>query len=157
MIPISFSWDTQKRRISLRWNGIGSWEYREGGGEIKVFKFPIPVQIQMDREKLSNLRVLVRWNYLKGIFSLLKDLKALRIEATVSLPDPMVNGLLYGGWAMFQEGARRKGIDGTVNFLGQNWCKGEVSLSLRDGIIHFKKWVFPMLLEIRRKGRRKEE
>lgn len=156
MISISFSWDTEKRMASIRWNCIGSLEWREGAVEIKAFRFPLPVQIRFKQEKVPNIGVLLRWRYIKGLFSLLKDLKIHEVEATVSLPDPMINGILYGGWAIFQHKAQGKGIYGRVNFLGQNRCKGKVSLSLKDGLSHFKKWIFPMLQEGRRRGKRKE-
>ncbi len=155
MIPLSFSWDTEKGGISFRWNGIGSLEWKEGRGKVKIFGFPLPFPIRINLEKASNLRVPIRWRYIKGIISLLKSLNIHRIEVAISLPDPMVNGILYGGWVIFQHKVQGKGIYGTVNFLGQNWSRGEVSLPLKDGITHFKKWIFPMLLEIRGKGEKK--
>lgn len=153
MIPLIFSWDTEKGRISLRWDSIGSLEWKEGRGGIKMFGFPVPIRINI--EKASNFRIPIRWRYVKGMVSLLKSLNIQRIETAISLPDPMINGILYGGWAVFQNQIREKKVHGRVNFLGQNWCKGEVSLPLKAGITHFKKWIFPMLQEIRRKGEKK--
>lgn len=153
MVPLSFSWDTEKGRICFRWDGIGSLEWKEGIGGLKIFGFPIPIRINI--EKVSNFRVPIRWKYVKGTVSLLKSLNIHRIETAISLPDPMINGILYGGWAIFQNKVKEKRIYATVNFLGQNWWKGEVSLPLKAGLAHFKKWILPMLLEIRRKGKKK--
>ncbi|GEM_PF-754384 len=155
MIPISLRWDTQRKRLSLYWNGFFSMGWEEGREGVRVFRIPLPIRTK--KKKLYNLRFPLRWKYLRGILSFLKDWKIKRIEGSVSFPDPMVNGWAYGCWVILQPWMKEKKIRGTVNFLGENWFRGEIVLSLRDGMDHFRKWIFPLLLEMRRRKKRKEE
>ncbi|MGQ9509741.1 MAG: hypothetical protein ACUVTN_10125 [Thermodesulfobacteriota bacterium] len=155
MIPISIRWDTQRKRLAIYWNGFWSIEWEEGRGSVKVFRIPLPVR--MKRKKFYDLRFLLRMKYLKEILSFLKDWKIKRIEVSVSPHDPMMSGVLYGCSVLLQPWMKEKMIQGTVNFLGQNWFRGEVILSLKDGIDHLRKWILPLLLEMRRREKRKEE
>ncbi len=155
MIPISLRWDTQRKRLSLHWNGFFSMGWEEGREEVRVFRIRLP--IRRKKKKIYDLRFPLRWKDLKGILSFLKDWKIKRIEGSVSFPDPMVNGLAYGCSVILQPWMKGKKIRATVNFLGENGFRGEVILSLREGMAHFRKWIFPLLLEMRRRKKRKEE
>ncbi len=73
------------------------------------------------------------------------------MEATLSLPDPMINGVLYGWMSAFQTARPTQKVNVTINFLGENRWKGELILPLRVLLLHLRKWVFPLIREIWRK------
>jgi len=97
----------------------------------------------------------VRWIYLKGIFSFLSKWKLKKVEGTFSFPDPMVNGVLYGWMSAIQAGGVDRKNRVTVNFLGENWCEGEMTLSLKIFFQYLRSWIFSLIRERRgRKGRK---
>ncbi len=148
MIPISLSWDSRKRSFLLKWNGFVSSGWENGKILVKILGVPIP--LKKKRIQLPK-KLPVRWIYLKGIFSFLAKWKLKKVEGTLSFPDPMINGMLYG-WMSAMETARvdRK-IHVTVNFLGENWCRGEVTLSLKILFHHLRSWIFLLIREMRGK------
>src|SRR5512139_1657762 len=91
MIPISLSWDTQKKKIILKWNGFISSEWENGKTITKILGIPVP-----SRFKKREVHIPMQWVYVKGIFSFLTQWRVRKIEGTFSFPDPMVNGILYG-------------------------------------------------------------
>jgi len=154
MIPISFSWDSRKRSFLLEWNGFVSSGRENGKILIKILGVPIPLPLKKKKVQLPK-KLPVRWIYLKGIFSFLAKWKLKKVEGTLSFPDPMINGMLYG-WMSAMETARvdRK-IHVTVNFLGENWCRGEVIVSLKILFHHLRSWIFPLIREMRGRKPRK--
>ena len=148
MIPISLSWDSRKRSFLLKWNGFVSSGWENGKILIKILGVTIPLPLKKKRVKLPK-KLPVRWIYLKGIFSFLSKWKLKKVEGTLSFPDPMINGMLYG-WMSAMETARvDREIHVTVNFLGENWCGGEVTLSLKKLFRHLRSWIFPLIREMR--------
>ncbi len=149
MIPFSFLWDTQKRSILLKWNGFLSLERKRGNVLMRIFGFPFPFH---PSEK--GLPLPMRWIHLKGSLSFLKEWRLKKIEGTISFPDPMINGVLYGWTNALETGRTGEKIPVTINFLGQNRFSGEAILPLKAFIYHVKKWVF---LQLREKKRRRSD
>jgi hypothetical protein len=147
MIPVSFSWDTQKGSISLQWNGFFSFGWKKGKALTKILGFPIPFGFKKKKTHFP-----IRWVYLKEGFSFLSKWKLKKVEGTFSFSDPMVNGLLYGWMSAIQTGKACRKINVTINFLGENRCSGEAILSLKSFFQHLKRWVFLFLQE--RRGKR---
>lgn len=142
MIPFSLSWNTQKRMISLKWNGFLSLGWEKGKVLTKMLGFSIPYRF---RQKRIHFRM--RWVYLKEGFSFLKKWKLKKVEGTFSLPDPMINGLLYGWISALEIGKAGQKIHITINFLGENRFSGEAILSLKTFFHDLKRWVFLFLRE----------
>jgi hypothetical protein len=44
----------------------------------------------------------------------------------------------------------------TLNFLGENWCEGEMTLSLKIFFQYLRSWVFSLIRERRGRKVRKE-
>ena len=75
-----------------------------------------------------------------------------RVEGTVSFPDPMVNGILYGWMSAAQAAWDKDGkINVTVNFSGENRLEGKFTISVKTLIHHFVSWIYPLIREIRSK------
>jgi hypothetical protein len=150
MIPISFSWDTQKRLILLKWNGFLSLRWERGKASTKVLGLSVPIHFRKRKARLP-----LRWVYLKGVFSFLTKWKLKKVGANVSFSDPMVNGLLYG-WVKAIETVKGNGkINVTINFLGENGCIGEFIIFPKILFFHLRKWILPLLGEMR--GRRPQK
>ena len=153
MIPISLSWDSQKRSILLKWNGFFSSGLKGGKVFIKIFGIPIPfcskqMNPQYVLSKGKKIRFPIRWVYLEGIFSFLKDWKLKKVEGSFSFQDPMVNGVLYGWMSAMEAMHADRRVNVTVNFLGKNWCRGETVLSLKALFHHLKQWILLLFREI---------
>jgi len=146
MIPVSFSWDTKKRSISLRWDGFFSLGWENGKVLTKILGFPIRFGF-----KPPKIRSPMRWVYLKEGFSFLPKWKLKKVEGTFSFSDPMVNGLLYGWVSAIETGKVDRTINVTINFLGENRCSGEAIISLKTLLHHLRKWFFFRLREVRRR------
>lgn len=147
MIPFSLSWDTQKRLISFKWNGFLSLVWEKGKVLTKILGFPIPFRLRQKK-----IHFPIRWVYLKEAFSFLTKWRLKKVEGTFSLPDPMMNGLLYGWISALEIVKAGRKIHVTINFLGENRFSGEAVLSLKAFSHHFKRWVF-LLLQKRKGGR----
>ncbi len=148
MIPISLSWDSRRRSVLLKWNGFVSSGWEKGKMLVKILGVPISIPFKKKRIPLPG-KLPLRWIYLKGIFSFLAKWKLKKVEGTLSFPDPMLNGMLYG-WLSAMETARTdRKIYVAVNFLGENWCRGEVTLSLKKFFHHLRSWIFPLIREMR--------
>ena len=147
MIPISFSWDTRKKLIGLKWNRFFSLGWENGEVLKKIVGLPIP-----SRFKQKGTRFPIKWGYLKGALSFLTKWKLKKVEGTFSFPDPMINGLLYGWISAIETGKADRKINVTINFLGENWCSGEAMISPKIMLHHLKGWMLPLLKEMR--GRR---
>jgi hypothetical protein len=154
MIPISFSWDSQKRCITLQWNGFFSFGLEKGKSFVKIFGIPLPIRPESLRSKPKKTYFPMQWSYFKGAFSFLRSWKLKKVEGTISFPDPMANGLLYGWMNAFRTYHPDQNIHMTINFLGENWCRGEAVLSLKSLIYHIRKWIFPLIRNMK-KGSRK--
>lgn len=154
MIPISLCWDTRKKMVLLKWNRFISSGWEKGKISTKIFGLRIPLPLIKKRVQLPS-QFPVRWVYLKGIFSFLTKWKLKKVEGTLSFPDPMVNGILYGWMSAIQTGRADQKAKVTVNFLGENECWGEITLSLKILFHQFRSWIFPLILEMRRKKPRK--
>jgi hypothetical protein len=154
MIPVSLCWDTQKRSVLFRWNGFVSSGVESGKISAKILGVPISLPLKKKKIQLPS-HLPIRWIYLKGIFSILTKWKLKKVEGTLSFPDPMVNGILYGWISAIQTGRADRKINVTVNFLGENWCRGEVTLSLKILFHHLRSWIFPLVREMRGRKPRK--
>jgi hypothetical protein len=154
MIPISLCWDTRTRSVLLKWNGFISSGWEDGKILMKILGSPIPLPSTKKGFKLPG-KPPMRWVYLKGIFSFLPKWKLKRVEGTLSFPDPMVNGVLYGWMSAIQEGSANRKNHVTVNFLGETWCRGEMTLSLKVFFKYLRSWIFPLILEMRGRKARK--
>jgi hypothetical protein len=154
MIPISLCWDTQKRSVLLKWNGFVSSGWENGKISTKIFGLPVPLPLKKKKAQPPS-QLPIRWIYLKGIFSFLTKWKVKKVEGTISFPDPMINGILYGWMSAIQTGRANQKAHVTVNFLGENGCRGEVTLSLKILFHHLMSWIFPLSREMRGKRPRK--
>ncbi len=148
MIPISFWWNARKRSASLKLDGFVSSEWENGKVTTKILRMPVALSLTKEKTRFSGIPP-VRWLYLKGIFSFLTEWKMKRVEGTLSFPDPMVNGILYGWMSAAQTERAERKIRITVNFLGENWLKGEFTVSLKTLFHHFGSWIYPLILEMR--------
>jgi hypothetical protein len=154
MIPVSLFWDTQKRSVLFRWNGFVSSGVESGKILAKILGVPIPLPLKKKKIRLPS-QLPIRWIYLKGIFSFLTKWKLKKVEATLSFQDPMVNGILYGWMSAIQSGRADRKINVTVNFLGENGCRGEATLFLKILFHHLRSWIFPLIREMRGRKPRK--
>jgi len=146
MIPVSIIWDTRKRSIQVKWNGFFSFGWENGKVLKKVVGIPIPFDIRGKGRKVDLHRM--RWIYLKQIFSLLKEWKLKKVEGTLSLPDPMVNGVFYGWLSGMETGRVSRKVNLSINFIGENWCTGEATISPKVLFYHLRR-ILPLLREIR--------
>jgi hypothetical protein len=144
MTPISLSWDTREGSIRFKWSRVLSLEWEKRKVFMKILGFPKSLG-----SKQENIHFPVRWVYLKGTLSFLKEWKLKKLEGTLSFPDPMVNGLLYGLTSAIDAGKTDRKIDVTINFLGENWCRGEVIISLKMLFHHLRRWIVPFIKEMR--------
>jgi hypothetical protein len=151
MIPVSLSWDTQKKSIMLKWNGFISSKWENGKTLTKILGIPIPSRFRKKEVYIPRQRV-----YVKGIFSFLTKWRVKKMEGTFSFPDPMVNGILYGWLSAIDSARVNRKINISINFFGKNWCRGEVVVSLKIVFHHFRKWILPLLMEMRRSRPKKE-
>jgi hypothetical protein len=154
MIPIALKWNTRTRSVLLKWNGFISSRWEKGRMMAKILGLSILLPLKDKRIQLPS-RFPVRWIYVKGIVSFLTKWKAKKVEGTLSFPDPMLNGILYGWMSALQTERAERKIHITVNFLGENWCRGEVTLSLKILFHHLRSWIFPLILEMRERKPRK--
>ena len=155
MIPISFWCDVRKRSLWLRVDGFIYAEWEKGKSKAKILKIPIPFSLKKQKNHFFGVPP-VKWKYLKGIFSFAREWKVKKVEGTFSFPDPMMNGILYGWMSALQTKGPDRKIDLTVNFLGENWVKGEFRIPLRTIFYHFRSWMIPLIREMRVKRRSKE-
>ncbi len=155
MIPISFWCDARKRSASLKVAGFVSAEWEKGKATAKILNIPTPFSLNKQRNKVFGIPP-VRWKYLKGVLSFLRHWRVKKIEGTLSLPDPMMNGVLYGWMSALQTRGPDRKMDITVNFSGENWLKGELKIPLRTVWHHFRSWIYPLIKEMRARKRSKE-
>lgn len=148
MIPISFKWNTQDKSFSIQWGGGIGAEWREGRVSIRILGGTVPFPIGRVRVEPPR-RFPIRWVYLKGMFSFITDWRIKEIEGAISFQDPMINGVLYGWANVVRSWNPDQKIHLSVNFLEENWCKGEIFTSPRALFFHLRKWIFPMFREIR--------
>jgi len=151
MIPFSLSWDTLRRSIGFRWNGFLSLAWENGKVLVKILGFPIPFVFR-GKKKIHLLR---RWVYLKEAFSFLRKWRLKKVEGTLSTSDPMVNGLLYGWASAIETGKVGQKINVTINFLGENWCRGELTISPKILLRHLSRWILFLIQERREKMKRR--
>ncbi len=81
----------------------------------------------------------------KETFLFLKEWKVKKVEGSFSFPDPMVNGVLYGWSSALGLGQESRRIVLDINFCGENWCSGEVTVSPKAFFRYLLRW-FPLLL-----------
>ena len=149
MIPISLTWDTREKVILIKWNGFLSFGREKGKWVKTICKIPIPYRSGAKRDKKIHFSQM-RWIYLKEVFSFLGEWKLKRAEGTLSFQDPMVNGILYGWLSAFGPRKENRKINLTINFVGENWCSGEATVSPKVAFHCLKRWV-PLFLK---KGRK---
>ena len=145
MIPISLLWDTRKRSIRLTWDGFLSVGWEKGGMLARILGIPIP-----GRLKKRTFRVPLRPMPLREAVVFLKAWRIKKVEGTISFPDPMVNGMLYGWLSAVQSMGQKGRVNVTVNFLGENACSGEAVMPFRALVSFGIKRIFS---EVRKRGR----
>ncbi len=145
MIPVSFVWDSRERSLYIKWNGFFSLGWKKGRVLKKTFGLTFPAPFPSASEKIHFPTL--RWTYLKEAFSFLKEWKFKKMEGSLSFPDPMVNGLLYGWLCALEKEKVDRNINLTINFLGENWCSGEATISAKTLFGHLKRWILPLLRE----------
>jgi len=146
MIPISFSWDTRKKSILLKWDGFFSLSWKEGKVSTKLIGVPVPFRLRKKRAHFP-----VRWGYAKEVLSFLRGWRLKKVEGTLSLPDPMMNGVLYGWLSGLETGKKGRNVHISVNFLGENWFSGEAVLPPKVLFGRLKSWISLLIRE--RRGR----
>jgi hypothetical protein len=146
MIPVSFTWDTRKRSIQIKWNRFFSLGWENGKVRKKVVGIPIPFDFRRKGRKFHLYRM--RWIYLKEIFSLLKEWEPKKLEGTLSFPDPMVNGVFYGWLSAITERRVGQKVNVGSNFVGENWCVGEATISPKV-LFHHLRRILPLIREMR--------
>ncbi len=154
MIPISLSWDTREKLVLFKWDGFVSSGWRNGKMSMRVLGLPILLLLKKKKFRFP-ARLLIRGVYMKGILFFLTGWKLKKAEGTLSFPDPMINGVLYGWMSAFQTQKPARKIRLTVNFSGENWCRGQATLSLSVLFHHMRSWIFPLICEMRRRKPRK--
>jgi hypothetical protein len=145
MIPVSFVWDTRKRSLHIKWNGFFSLGWEKGRVLKKIFGLTIPIPFPTGSGTIHFPTM--RRAYLKEAFSFLKEWKLKKVEGSLSFPDPMVNGLLYGWLSAIKTEKVGQRVDMSINFLGENWCAGEATISGKTLFGHLKRWILPLLRE----------
>ncbi len=144
-----FSWDTRKGLFVFKWNGLFSIGREGGNHTLKILGFPLRFQ-----PSLNKVRFPVRWPTIKNGLSFLTQWRLERIEGTISFPDPMVNGVLYG-WLSAVEGIKsRQRFRVTINFLGKSNVSGQASIPLKILLRHLRGWILPLFLEMARSRRK---
>ncbi|MGQ9646067.1 MAG: hypothetical protein ACUVWO_05945 [Thermodesulfobacteriota bacterium] len=139
MIPISLTWDTREKSILIKWNGFFSYGWKNGKRTGRVFKIPI-LRFPSPKRSLKAFVPRRRWIGLKEVLSFVKEWKLKRAEGTFSFQDPMVNGVLFGWMTALAPKGESQKIHLTVNFLGKNWCSGELTVSPQAVFHHLKRW-----------------
>lgn len=150
MIPISFWCNARKRVASLKVDGFVSFEWKNGEMTTRVLEMPLSLFQRKEKTQLFGFPP-ARWSYLKGMLSFLARWKIKRMEGTFSLPDPMTNGVLYGWMSALQAREADRKVAVTINFLGDNWLKGEFAISLKTLFHHLKSWIYPLIREMRQR------
>jgi len=150
MIPISFWWDSRNGSGSIKLDGLVSSEWKSGRMTAKILGIPISSSLTKKTIRFSRIPP-IRWIYLKGFFSFLSRWKLKRLEGTLSFPDPMVNGVVYGWMSAVLAGKPDRKIAVTINFSGENRLRGEFAVSLRTLVHHFRSWIYPLIREVRGK------
>jgi len=146
MTPVSLSWDTREGSIRFKWDRVLSLELEKGKVLMRILGFSKSVG-----PKQRNIHFPLRRVYLKDVFSFLREWRLKNLEGTVSLPDPMMNGLLYGLTSAIDAGKGDRKICMTVNFSGENWCRGEVIISTQMLFRHLWRWMILFIKEMRAK------
>ncbi len=139
MIPVKLLWDTRRKSISVKWNRFFSFTWEEGRPLVRILGFRKSL-------RLSGRRIPGQFQlaYLRETLSFLSKWKLDRLEGTLSLPDPMLNGMLYGWWGALNKGGPEHKFNVTINFLGENWIAGEASVSPWASFRYLRKFMpFP--------------
>ncbi len=147
MIPVSFVWDTRKRSFYIKWNGFFSLGWEKGRVLKKTFGLAIPLPFPAGSGRIHFPTM--RWAYLKETFSFLKEWKLKKMGGSLSFPDPMVNGLLYGWLSAIKTEKVGQKVNMSINFVGENWCSGEATISGKTLLGHLKRWILPLLRKTR--------
>jgi len=152
MIPVSLIWDTRTRSIQVKWNGFFSFGWENGKVEKKLVGIPIPFDIRQKGKRIDLYRI--RWVYLKEALSFLRKWELEEVEGTLSFSDPMVNGLLYGWLSVMETGKVGQKVNLSINFVGENWCTGEATISPKGLFYHLRR-ILPFVREMRRRRPRR--
>jgi hypothetical protein len=146
MIPFLLSWDTQKKSISFKWDGFLSLSRARGKVLTRIIGIPIPSGFRQKK-----IHFPMRWVFLKETLSFLKKWRLKKIEGTLSFPDPMMNGVLYGWLSALETSMGSRKINVSINFLGENRFSGEAVVSPKAFFNYFKNCVFLLFRERRRR------
>ncbi len=149
MSGFNFLWDTRKGLLTFKWDGLFSLG-REGGRKgLKILGFSIPFH-----PKINKVRFPVRWFYIKNGLLFLTRWRLEKIEGTISFPDPMINGVVYGWLSAIGRFQSEQKFNVTINFLGENSFSGQASIPPKILILHLRRWILPLFLEMVRSGRK---
>jgi hypothetical protein len=121
---------------------------------MRIVGLPIPLPFNKKGIQLPG-KIPIRWIHLKGMFSFFSKWKLRKVEGTLSFPDPMVNGVIYGWMSAIQAESTGRKNRLTINFLNENWCRGEVILSLGIFFQTLRGWIIPLVREMRGRKPRK--
>ena len=124
MIPVKLFWDTRKRAIIIKWNGFFSFGWEKGKPLVKILGFRKSLKVGT-----KNIPIRFRLAHFRETLFFLSKWKLKKVQGTLSLPNPMLNGLLYGWLSAMGQSSRERKFNVTVNFLGENWVSGEASIS----------------------------
>ena len=136
MIPVTLLWDTRKRSVLIKWNGFFSLGWEKGKPLVKILCFRKSFSVSENRIHLP-----LQWFYFRETLSLVAKGRLKKVEGTLSFPDPMRNGLLYGWLSAMGPSSPERKINLTVNFLGENWVSGEGTISLKVVFRYVKRLV----------------
>lgn len=152
MSGFKFFWDTRKGLFAFKWNGLFSIGKEEGKTILRI----LGVSTHFS-PNLNKVRVPVKWLYIKNGFSFLTQWRVERVEGRISLPDPMINGVLYGWLCAFEGVKPNQRFSVTVNFLGENNFSGQASIPPKILFAHLRRWIVPLFLERWRLRRKQSE
>jgi hypothetical protein len=149
MNPVLLTWDSRTKSVYVKWNGFLSLGWENGRLVKRMLGIPIPFGFRRKGERIG--ASMMRWAYLKEAVSFLRKWELKKVEGTLSFSDPMVNGILYGWMSAIATEKTGRKIDLTINFLGENWCSGEATVSPKILFYHLRRWA---LLFFGGRGRR---
>jgi len=147
VIPFSFSWDTRRKRICIKWDGLFSIYREMGKNFIKVFGLRFHFFVRRRRTNFP-----FRLVYLRDIYSFISKWKIREAEVSLSFQDPMFNGILYGLANALDKVRGSRKINFRINFLGENRFQGEIIISPWVMFYYLKRWLLLFKKESKRGG-----
>jgi hypothetical protein len=145
MIQVSFLLSHLHKNFSIRFNKFLSFILEKGGSYLRILGLNIPITFKKKRFRLP-----LQKSFLKNLYLFIRQWKLKRIEAKISFPDPMVNGVAYGMLKVIETIKREPRVNVEINFLGINQLRGDFIISILRFFQYSRKLFFPLLKEMRR-------